>query len=85
MKDKSSRREFLCAGSALAASGLLLGSQASVFAGESSPATPPAGFKSLFDGKTLAGWHAMPRAQGKPNKSGNPNSFYERALKSRGK
>jgi len=89
MKDKHSRRQFLCAGSALAASGLMLGTHTSSFAGESSPSTPPAGFHPLFDGKTLAGWHAMPRPQGgkpiKGAKSGNADSFYERSLKSRGK
>ena len=56
-----SRREFLRTGAGLLATGLALGS-ARAFAEES----PPEGFRSLFDGKTLAGWHALPRAQGVP-------------------
>jgi hypothetical protein len=85
MKEQPSRRQFLYAGSALAASGLLLGAHTGGLAGEPSPSAPPAGFHPLFDGKTLAGWHTMPRPQGgKPNK-GAADSFYERSLKSRGK
>jgi hypothetical protein len=89
MKERHSRREFLCAGSALAASGLLLGTGASSFCGDSSSSTPPQGFRPLFDGKSLAGWHALPRAQGtkaaKNAKPGNADSFFERSLRSRGK
>jgi len=89
MKEQHSRRQFLHVSSALVTSGLLLSTPTSSFAGESSPSTPPAGFHPLFDGKTLAGWHAMPRPQGgkaiKDAKSGNTDSFSERSLKSRGK
>jgi len=50
---------------------------------------PPEGFRSLFDGRTLTGWHPKPRSQaGKPPKSGapvDPNSFYERSLRSTGR
>jgi acetyl esterase/lipase len=55
--------------------------------------SPPEGFRSLFDGKTLKGWKAMPRPQGakaaggKKDKASDPEreSFYEKSLKSRGK
>ena len=92
-----SRRQFLRNGSALVASGFMLGPGLKLFASDS----PPEGFRPLFDGKTLAGWHAMPRVQGlKPpdggkdggqsgKKSGEKtaatDSFYERSLKSRGR
>jgi hypothetical protein len=52
-------------------------------------AAPPEGFRSLFDGKTLAGWHAEPRIQSanppKGKTPGKNDSFYERSLKSRGR
>ncbi len=80
-----SRRQFLRTSAALMASGFVAGFPA----GDGTAAAPPEGFRSLFDGKTLAGWHAMPRPQGaKPPKGvrpGDPNSFYERSRKSRGK
>jgi hypothetical protein len=89
MKEQHSRRQFLFASSALAASGLVLGNRTGGFAGEVSSSSPPAGFRSLFDGKTLAGWHAMPRVQGIPQAKGtkrqDADSLYQRALKSRGK
>jgi len=47
--------------------------------------SPPKGFRSLFDGKTLAGWHAMPRVQAPKSPGGKLNPAYERALKSRGR
>jgi hypothetical protein len=54
--------------------------------------SPPDGFRSLFDGKTLTGWTAKPRVQPKPaagGKTGKPasdlQSFYEKSLKSTGK
>jgi hypothetical protein len=76
----------VCAGFAL---GLLPGSGKTLRAGES----PPEGFRSLFDGKTLTGWTAKPRPQGtRPSAGGNTGepasdaeSFYEKSLKSRGK
>jgi hypothetical protein len=81
MITKPSRRQFLRASSALVISGLV----PSARGGEK----PPDGFRSLFDGKTLTGWHPMPRPQGgnalKAKKSDDPNSFYERSLKSRGR
>jgi hypothetical protein len=50
------------------------------------PTAPPAGFRSLFDGKTLAGWTALPRPGGaKKSAKLAADSFYERSLKSRGK
>jgi hypothetical protein len=58
-KYKTSRRQFLRDGTALAASGFVLGPSLDLFAGDS----PPEGFRPLFDGKTLAGWHPMPRRQ----------------------
>lgn len=85
MKRGPSRRQFLRTSSALVASGFVVGFPATDGA---HAATPPEGFRSLFDGKTLAGWHAMPRPQGgKPPKNAKPgdkDSFYARALKSRG-
>ncbi len=50
-------------------------------------AAPPEGGRPLFDGKTLAGWHALPRVQGKAPKDGkaDKDSFYARSLQSRGK
>src|SRR5438046_1010036 len=76
----------VCAGVVV---GLLPGSGRNLRADDS----PPDGFRSLFDGQTLAGWTAMPRVQGsKPAVDGKtgklasePESFYERSLKSRGK
>jgi hypothetical protein len=89
MKNKSSRRRFLRISSALAVPACLFKSPVSGFAGESSPPTPPAGFHPLFDGKTIAGWHPMPRAQGsippKGKKSASGDPYYERALKSCGR
>jgi hypothetical protein len=69
--------------------GLLPGSAQSLPADDS----PPDGFRSLFDGKSLKGWKAMPRPQGakagggKKDKPADPEreSFYEKSLKSRGK
>lgn len=77
--------------------GLLPGLAKNLPAGEA----PPEGFRSLFDGKTLAGWKAMPRPQagksaagakkGKPTDpprdkaASQTESFYEKSLKSRGK
>jgi hypothetical protein len=81
-KYKTSRRQFLRDGTALVASGFVLGPGLDLFAGDS----PPEGFRSLFDGKTLAGWHPMPRAQAKPGeKAAGTNSFNKRALNSRGR
>jgi hypothetical protein len=81
--------------------GLLLGLPASSARSLRAGDSPPDGFRRLFDGKTLAGWTAMPRVQpSKPGadgkagkksdaKSSKPadekESFYERSLKSRGK
>jgi hypothetical protein len=48
----------------------------------------PEGFRSLFDGKTLTGWTAMPRPAARPAAAGNDEqarSFYQGSLKSRGK
>ena len=89
MNSQPSRRQFLRAGSALIASGSVLGLPADSPAGDASAPTPPEGFRVLFDGKTLAGWHAMPRPQGarppKNAKPGDKDSFYEKSLKSRGR
>ena len=72
---------------------LFTGSGESLRAGDS----PPDGFRSLFDGKTLAGWTATPRVQAPKSgadkksdaKSSKPaddkESFYQRSLKNRGK
>jgi len=73
----------------LAAFGFVFGFRTNTFAGE----TPPEGFRSLFDGKTLAGWHPLPRVQAvKPpggkkssKQSAATDSFYERSLKSCGR
>lgn len=48
---------------------------------------PPAGFRSLFDGKTLAGWHPMSRPYSKPAKGAPPErvELYEKSLKSKGR
>jgi len=91
MKIRNSRREFLRVSSALVASGCLFASgclrnfHTNSFAGES----PPEGFRPLFDGKTLAGWHPMPRIQGtklpKGTKLKNGDSLYERSLKNCGR
>jgi hypothetical protein len=85
MKNQTSRRQFLCESSALVIAGLVPGFHASSVAGQ----TPPEGFRPLFDGKTLAGWHAMPRTQGaRQPRAGTPsdaNSLYERSLRSRGR
>ncbi|MGD0614092.1 MAG: DUF1080 domain-containing protein [Verrucomicrobiota bacterium] len=72
----------------------MLGSGLELFADDS----PTQGFRPLFDGKTLAGWHPMPRPGPKPpdggkdgSQSGKPgektaaDSFYERSLNSRGR
>ena len=81
------RRHFLQFGLGLTITGLLVGCGLTAIAADA----PPPGFRSLFDGKTLAGWHAVPRAQGAPSAKkaksdkGNANSFYERSLQSRGK
>jgi len=76
-----SRRQFLRASSALVIAGFVSSARGDK--------TPPEGFRSLFDGKTLSGWHPMPRPQGgnaqKAKKSDDANSFYERSLKSRGR
>jgi len=68
--------------------GALIGSVSNLRGDEA----PPEGFRALFDGKSLAGWTAMPRPQGsKPSatqsgKAANElESFYEKSLKSRGK
>jgi hypothetical protein len=50
------RRSFLRDSALLAAGGALLSMP------QSSPATAPEGFRSLFDGKTLTGWTPKPRA-----------------------
>lgn len=88
MNGGQSRRQFLRAGSALTAAGFLAGFPATNGAGAAAPPAPPEGFRSLFDGKTLTGWHAMPRPQGakppKDAKPGDKDSFYEKSLKSRG-
>lgn len=89
MNNTFSRRQFLHAGSAVAACGVMFGLDRKTFASE----PPPEGFRPLFDGKTLAGWHPLPRVQAaKPpggKKSGKqpaaPDSFYERSLKSCGR
>jgi hypothetical protein len=47
--------------------------------------SPPEGFRSLFDGKTLTGWKAMPRIPGGKRDKAKKDSFYEKSLKSRGK
>src|SRR5438445_355853 len=85
MSGHRTRRRFLCECSALVASGAAL---ASSVHGDA-PLSPPPGFRSLFDGKTLAGWHALPRAQAAKAASGAKadglDSFYQRSLKSVGK
>lgn len=85
MKTLRTRRSFLRQSSALLAAGLALRPQFNLLAADA----PPEGFRSLFDGKTIAGWHAMPRAQPSKNRPANassdPNSPYERALRIRGK
>jgi hypothetical protein len=85
MKRNRSRRQFLRAGTALVASGCLSKFPTNSFAGES----PPEGFRPLFDGKTLAGWHPMPRTQGvrrpKGMKPKNGDSLYEQSLKNCGR
>ena len=85
MKPLHSRRRFIRQGSALLAAGLGWRPRSDLFA---APA-PPEGFRSLFDGRTLAGWHALPRAQAaKQEKTGaatDPNSPFAKALRSRGR
>jgi hypothetical protein len=85
MDCKKSRRDFLRTGAGLVAAGLTMGQGVHGVAAEA----PPEGFRSLFDGKTLAGWHALPRAQAakapKGGQAGDPDSLYERSLRSRGK
>ena len=87
MNGKTSRRRFLQASSALVVSGMLLEGRDknTVDAAESS--TPPEGYRSLFDGKTLAGWHAMPRPYPKPPKDAAADkvALYEKSLKSHGR
>jgi len=81
MNTIQSRREFLRASSALVTAGFVSSGCADQ--------TVPEGFRSLFDGKTLTGWHPMPRPQGgnaqKAKNSDDPNSFYQQSLKSRGR
>ncbi len=51
-------------------------------------AEAPAGFRSLFDGKTLTGWTPKPRAQAQSGTSaptGGPDSFQQRSLKACGR
>ncbi len=86
MNEQTSRRHFLQAGSTVAA-GLVLGVPVCGLVGAESPPSPPEGFRALFDGKTLAGWHAMPRPGAKPPKDAPDDkvAFYEKSLKSRGR
>jgi hypothetical protein len=76
------RRSILSVGAGLVACSAILLSVAAADA-------PPEGFRAIFDGKTLAGWHAKPRPQpGKAPKGtapGKADSFYERSLKSTGR
>lgn len=85
MTSKRSRRQFLHAGSALVASGCLWQFPTNSVAG----VLPPEGFRSLFDGQTLTGWHPMPRSQGskppKGTKSKNGSSFGEPSLRNCGR
>lgn len=84
MNPNYSRREFLRAGSALLVSGLTLGWTSRGLGSDAAPE----GFRPLFDGKTLAGWHAKPRTQSaRPPKNATTkgDSFYERSLKSSGR
>ena len=85
MKTHHTRRSFLRQSSSLLVAGLALKPRANLLAADA----PPEGFRSLFDGKTIAGWHAMPRAQANKQRRADapsdPNSQYERALRSRGK
>jgi len=85
MRRRYSRRQFLCTGTAAAVSGCLWTFPSGSYADEA----PPDGFRLLFDGKTLAGWHPMPRSQSarppKGAKSDNGDTFYERAQKSCGR
>ena len=85
MKTHHTRRSFICQSSALLAAGFALRPHTNLLAADA----PPEGFRSLFDGKTIAGWHAMPRAlankERRADAPSDPNSQYERALRSRGK
>jgi hypothetical protein len=79
-----SRRDLLRTGSALVASAFVPGFHPRGFAS----AAPPEGFRALFDGKTLAGWHPKPRVQSaRPPKGATPgnNDFYQRSLTSHGR
>jgi hypothetical protein len=80
MKKRNAAAALLWAACAGVAVAVLPGSDSPPRAG----GTPPKGFRSLFDGKTLAGWTAKPRVQG-PKPAGKPDPFYEKSLKSRGK
>src|SRR5437016_2079334 len=83
------RREFLRDATLLTA-GAAIGATAF-----GTPAAVPEGFRPLFDGKTLKGWTPKPRAQaaglgkagkgGKAGQASGPDSYYERAMKSRGR
>jgi hypothetical protein len=68
-----------------AAGAALFGPKATLAAWQT-PAAPE-GFRSLFDGKTLAGWHAMPRPAAKPAKGAPADrvAFYEKSLQSKGR
>jgi hypothetical protein len=85
MNAQKTRRQFLAESSALVMAGVMPGCLSSSSAGE----LPADGFRSLFDGKTLAGWTPKPRPQGikrpKEGEKSDPNSLYERALRSTGR
>jgi hypothetical protein len=87
MNGKTTRRRFLQTSSALLISGLGWGCQDKGSVGADSSPMPPEGFRRLFDGKTLSGWHAMPRPGPKPPKNAPADrvAFYEKALQSRGR
>ena len=87
MNGKTSRRRFLQASSALIVSGVGLGWSDNRCPGADSPPVPPEGFRTLFDGKTLSGWHAMPRPSPKPPKDAPADrvEFYDKSLQSRGR
>ena len=87
MNGQTSRRWFLQTSSALIASGLGLRCPDTRCLGADSWPVPPEGFRTLFDGKTLSGWHAMPRPGPKPPKDAPADKakFYEKTLQSRGR
>src|SRR5258708_6371880 len=58
----NSRRGFLKESSVLLTSCFVLRPVLNLYAA----APRPEGFRPLFDGKTLAGWHGKPRTQGLP-------------------